>query len=35
MGMTSLSSNDDVLGLWPGGEEEGDSTDGSRLKKFV
>ena len=36
MGMTSLPSEDDyVLGLWPGGEEEGDSTEGaSRLKKI-
>lgn len=37
LGMTSLPSADDyVLGLWSGGEEEGDGTEGgSRLKKTV
>jgi len=37
MGMTSPpSADDDGLGLWPGGEEEGDSTEGdSSLRKTV
>lgn len=36
MGMTSLPSADDyVLGLWPGGEEEGDSTEGGSRRKKI